>query len=651
MNRPSSWFSFPNLRYQLLTLGIILLAGIVDVSTPLGVAVGVLYVLPVITTLPISNSKMTKLVAFTATALILIGYWASSEGSIHWMVAANRVLSILAVWGTYYIVIQAIRASEIAKGLSKTLEDEQIQQTTQLEEKHRAMLNLLEDFSQAQHRIKISEERFELAMTGTNEGIWDWVDVNQNPEWWSPQFYRLLGYQPDEFPAGLSKFKELLHPDDHERTFQLVQAHFESKVPFSLEYRLLTKTGQYHWFQGHGHAIRDDTGHPIRMVGAIRDITERKEAEAALSQVNRQIALILSSAGEGIYGLDLQGKTTFVNPAASTMLGYEQNELIACPMHATIHHTKPDGKPYSKDDCPIHAAVLEGKSYHNKEETLWRKDGSSIQVDYTSTPIFGEHHELFGAVVLFKDSTLRHKAEQERQEFITELESKNTELEQFAHTVSHDLKSPLVTIRGFIGFLKKGLIEENTDHMQNDLQRIDSAAAKMQVLLENLLELSRVGQPVGSFEDVALTEVAQEALELIHGFHEQKLQQTVHVHQTLPVIQGNHARLVELFQNLLENAFKFLGKQPDPCIEVDVRQDKVNHVIVVRDNGIGIEPEYQQRVFEIFERLQTEVSGTGVGLAIAKKIVMLHHGRIWIESEGYEKGTTVCLAFPIHSKR
>ena len=642
MNMPPSWFSFPTWSIQLLTLGLVLLAGIADALIPLGVAVGVFYVLPIIATVPLAKPKVTRLVAISVTGLIVIVYWIFAEEGTSWMVVTNRAISIIAVWGTCFVTIQAILAFEVSEALRHNIELDQQKQMEELERKQQALLNLLEDFDQAQKRIKESQERFDLAIKGTNDGIWDWLDVSQDAQWWSPQLYRLLGYQPDEVTPCLSKFKEILHPDDRESTFQLVQDHFEKNVPIDIEYRLQTKSGEYRWFHGLATTVRDEDDRPVRMTGSIRDITVRKEAEDAFFGLNRRNSLILSSAGEGIYGLDLQGRSTFVNPVAATMFGYESDECIGRSMHEIIHNGHHDGSSDLPEDCPLFVAFRNGESYHNEEERLWRKDGTSFLADFTSSPIRDEQNELFGAVVLVKDTTLRHHAEAERQRFISELEHKNTELEQFTYTVSHDLKTPLVTIRGFIGYVKKAITMGNREQAEADLQRIDSAATKMQGLLNNLLEISRVGYSGEVFDDVNLHELAQEALELISSQRSRDSKVHIHISSALPVVRGDRIRLLELLQNLLENAFKFLGSQLAPSIEIDVRQNGNDRVMFVRDNGMGIDPAYQEKVFDVFERLDHHVPGTGVGLALAKRIVLLHHGRIWIESVGLGKGTTVC---------
>ncbi|MCH9053470.1 MAG: PAS domain S-box protein, partial [Proteobacteria bacterium] len=136
-------------------------------------------------------------------------------------------------------------------------------------------------------------------------------------------------------------------------------------------------------------------------------IDERKRAEEALARLTRQNELILNSAGEGIYGLDLEGHTTFINPAAAKMIGWELEELIGKPQHAILHHTKPDGSPYPREECPIYAAFMDGTVHHDDDEVFWRKDGTSFPVEYVSTPIRDGNGELTGAVVIFRDITDR----------------------------------------------------------------------------------------------------------------------------------------------------------------------------------------------------------------------------------------------------
>ena len=232
----------------------------------------------------------------------------------------------------------------------------------------------------------------------------------------------------------------------------------------------------------------------------------------------------------------------------------------------------------------------------------------------------------------------------ERKKLIGELEDKNAELERFTYTVSHDLRSPLVTIRGFLGMLQKDLRENKADKAQNDIQRISSAADKMDTLLSELLELSRVGRIVNPPEVIDLTELIHDALDTVKVRLTSK-DVEVSVQPCLPQVRGDRTRLRELFENLLDNAVKYMGNQSVPTIEIGVRDDE-QQVIFVRDNGIGIEPKHHESIFGLFNKLDIDSEGSGAGLAICKRIVETHGGRIWVESEGLGMGSAFCFTIP-----
>jgi len=240
----------------------------------------------------------------------------------------------------------------------------------------------------------------------------------------------------------------------------------------------------------------------------------------------------------------------------------------------------------------------------------------------------------------------RKQAEQERERLIAELEQKNAELERFAYTVSHDLKGPLITIKGFAGLLPKGIAEGTMEQVHEDLRRISGAADRMHQLLDELLDLSRIGRVVGPPEDVPLSDLAREALELMAlRVGENGIE--VHVPPDLPVVHGHRPRLLSVMQNLMDNAVKFMGDQPEPRVEIGAHHEGDETLCWVRDNGIGIDPKYHDRVFGLFDQLHRGTSeGTGIGLAIAKRVVEVHGGRIWVESKGKGHGSTFCFALP-----
>ncbi len=237
----------------------------------------------------------------------------------------------------------------------------------------------------------------------------------------------------------------------------------------------------------------------------------------------------------------------------------------------------------------------------------------------------------------------RQRLLDERETLIEELEAKNAELERFNYTVSHDLKSPLVTIKGFLGMLKKDAAAGDVKRLEHDVRRIGAAADRMRQLLDELLELSTVGRRVKPPEEVALTAAARQALESVAG-EVAAGGARVTIAAAMPVVVGERMRLVQVYQNLLANAVKYMGDQRAPRIEVGARREEDGEtVLFVRDNGAGIEARYQRKVFGLFERLDAGDQGTGVGLALAKRIVEMHGGRIWVESEGLGRGSSFCF--------
>jgi PAS domain S-box-containing protein len=245
-------------------------------------------------------------------------------------------------------------------------------------------------------------------------------------------------------------------------------------------------------------------------------------------------------------------------------------------------------------------------------------------------------------LILRNEITERQRVEAERERLITEQEAKNAEMERFTYTVSHDLKSPLITICGFLGLLEQDALRGNVERMQTDIAYIHMAATTMQRLLDELLELSRIGRVVHPLTDIPLSALAHEAVTLVGGQIAARGVQ-VDIAPELPVVVGDRSRLLEVLQNLVDNAVKFMGTQPTPRIEIGCRQAEKETVYYVQDNGVGIDPRYHEKVFGLFERLESEGDGTGIGLALVKRIIEVHGGRIWVESAGQGCGSTFCF--------
>jgi len=232
-----------------------------------------------------------------------------------------------------------------------------------------------------------------------------------------------------------------------------------------------------------------------------------------------------------------------------------------------------------------------------------------------------------------------------RKVLIEELESKNAELERFTYTVSHDLKSPLVTITGFLGFLERDALAGNADKIRSNIHRINNAAYKMQTLLNDLLELSRIGRLMNAPENVPFNEIVNEAVDRVRG----KLDESnaiIEIQTDLPMVHGDRVRLIEVVQNLIENAAKYSSPRARPRIEIGTRNESQKpDTFFVRDNGIGIAPQYHENIFGLFNKLDAKADGTGIGLTLVKRIIEVHGGKIWVESEA-GKGATFYFTLP-----
>jgi PAS domain S-box-containing protein len=375
--------------------------------------------------------------------------------------------------------------------------------------------------------------------------------------------------------------------------------------------------------------------------------TERKQAEKSLERLYHQNELILNAAGEGIFGLDIQGKHTFVNPAAAQMLGYTVNELIGRHSHTLWHYKKLDGSTYPVEECPIYAAYKDGRVHHGDDEVFWRKDGTCFPVTYTSTPII-EDESIVGAVVTFRDITERKQAEEQLKRLSDELARSNADLQQFAYTASHDLQEPIIAVAGFVNLLAKrykGKLDEKADEF---IENAIDGTNRMQALIRDLLDYSRVGSTGKSFTPTDCLSVLDKAvLNLQIALKESG---AVITRDDLPTIMADSSQLIRLFQNLIGNAIKFRGKEA-PKIHISANKKENEWIFSFKDNGIGIDPKFSDQIFVMFQRLhkKKEYPGTGIGLATCKRIVERHGGRIWVESEP-GKGSTFFFSIPARDK-
>jgi len=244
------------------------------------------------------------------------------------------------------------------------------------------------------------------------------------------------------------------------------------------------------------------------------------------------------------------------------------------------------------------------------------------------------------------DRALREKAEYaQRRQAEDELRKKNEEIEQFIYTVSHDLRSPLVTVKTFMGYLEKDLAEDNREQLAQDIQFIHGAADKMRLLLDELLELSRIGRIETTSVRVSLKEILSETLEILAGAISERTFD-IRMPDTDLMLFGDRPRLCQIWQNLIENAIRYSRDDTIPCIEPGIQKVDGETVFFVKDNGRGIDPKYHSKIFGIFEKLDPKSPGAGLGLSMVQRIVVKCGGRIWVESAGVGQGSCFLFTLP-----
>lgn len=226
-----------------------------------------------------------------------------------------------------------------------------------------------------------------------------------------------------------------------------------------------------------------------------------------------------------------------------------------------------------------------------------------------------------------------------------QLQDQVAELERFTYTVSHDLRSPLVTIQGFLGMLNQDIKQNHPEKIKTDMERIAGATDKMDELLSDLLELSRIGRIINPPEEIDTVQLIQHAIESVDARIRSK-NVTITIADDLPSLYGDRIRLREVFENLLDNAAKYMGEQADPTIEIGTQTHEDETVFFVKDNGLGIEEQYREKIFILFEKLNPSIEGTGIGLALVKRIIETHGGKIWVESKGLGNGSTFYFTVP-----
>ena len=368
-----------------------------------------------------------------------------------------------------------------------------------------------------------------------------------------------------------------------------------------------------------------------------------RRAEAELQRALRRNQLLLESAGEGIYGVDAQGLTTFVNPAAAEMLGWEPEELIGKMHHEIIHHSHADGTPYPPEACPIYAAYRDGAVHRGTDEHFWRKDGTSFPVAYTSTPI-EENGELLGAVAIFQDITQQKETEAALRAANAKLRTSNEALDTYAHTVSHELKNTLSQIVGYAELLEDSRQDFTEAQIERSLHRIARNGRKMAETIDAMLLLAQVGkQKDVDIAPLKMATLVRNALSRLEHRIEQR-RALIKTATDWPPALGYAPWVEEIWMNYLSNALKYGGTPP--CITVGGHRQGNLARFWVRDHGPGLTSDEQAALFTPFQSVyQGHPKGHGLGLSIVRRIINRLDGDVGVESAPGQ-GSTFWFTLP-----
>jgi PAS domain S-box-containing protein len=498
------------------------------------------------------------------------------------------------------------------------------------------MVSDISDIAAAQEALRTSHSRLESAMEAGNLAWWE-MECSTGKVSFSKRKAELLGYPAEQF-SHYTDFTSLLHPDDYDHTMQAMQDHLSGvKKNYEADYRIRTISGEYRWFYDTGGVSKyGPDGAPLKVTGLVMDITGRKQADLALNENEVRYRGLINGVPDYIL-VHRNGKILFVNPAAIKVIGRQEEDLVGSDMMIYI-------APESR--ALVVAMVMKraaGEVVPPYEIEIITKGGEKRVTEVHGSLITFDG--MPASLNVLSDITDRKHAEEMRERLFIDLKQKNAELERFTYTVSHDLKSPLITIKGFLGYLEKDASAGDATRLHDDIARIHTATSKMEEFITALLELSRIGRIVNPPIQVPLALLVQEAVEALHAqIHGRGI--TLTIPGDLPEIFGDQVRLQQVMTNIIGNAVKFMGDQKEPRIEISTYHQKYEEIICVQDNGIGIAPENLDTIFSVFTRFNPEIPGAGIGLALVKRIIEVHGGQCSVESQGLGKGSRFCFSLP-----
>jgi len=514
-------------------------------------------------------------------------------------------------------------------------------------------LQALSRQTMAQLKLISTNQRLEMAIHGSTDGLWDWFHLKQQDWWWSHRCYELLGYGPGSLRLSTELVANLVHPEDLPALeSQLVGHSSLERQQFDVDARLRTASGDFRWFHVRGIVLRDAQGHITRVAGSLSDIDVSKRAQVQLRLAGEKLQGILRHVADGIILVNERGKIELMNPAAESILGYAPLSMVGRSMAHLTHQSLPDWT----GDLPQFLAQFElGPSTDGRLVMGRKADGGEVPLDMAVGVMELAGQNLY--IISIRDASNRLANEQALRRSKALAESANSAKSEFLANMSHELRTPLNAIIGFSEVLQDQTFGTLNPKQARYLGNIVGSGRHLLTLVNHILDLFKVesGKLEMEFQEVDFSVVCQEAVTLTSSLALNKSIQVVVEGQDSIWVWADTGRLRQILFNLLSNAIKFTPE--GGLIQVGWQGlEESNHLKVwVKDNGVGIKPEDHERVFLEFEQVETGYSrtqqGTGLGLALTRRLLEAHQGQVWLESPGVPgQGTTVFFTLPLLEK-
>ena len=490
------------------------------------------------------------------------------------------------------------------------------------------------------HSLEESSARLGLATASGRLGIWA-LDFRTSQMTWNDEMFDLYGYSRKTRTASLDLWETSLHPEDAASTQEAFTAAMRGDKEFSPEFRVVHPDGSIKHIKANAIFIRDEQGSPLRVIGLNQDISDRKEAEEQAWESRDMLRQVLENFPGVVFWKDPELVYMGCNKSFALAAGVSQPTGLIGKTDLDLPWARTEALAYQEAD----RKVLENLTPRlGILETQVQADGATVWFETNKVPFFNSKGKLLGLLGTAQDVTARQQNQQNLERKTQELLRSNAELEQFAYVASHDLQEPLRMVSSYTQLLARryaGKLDQDADDF---IAFAVDGVKRMQQLINALLAYSRAGGKGNLLNPFDLKVAVEGArANLTASFEESGATFT---HDPLPTILGDPTTLTQLLQNLLSNALKFRGVEA-PRIHLGVHRRKGDWVLSVKDNGLGIAREHFDRIFLIFQRLhgRSEYPGTGIGLALCKRIVEHHGGEIWVESEPGQ-GSTFLFTLP-----